>query len=237
MKESELRHEQVFRPPFARSLAVVWFLIALLVTYDTLRRGSGRPMWIALAVLATSCALVYALAFRPAVVADDDAVTLRNILRDVRVPWGRVTRIGSAWSLSVDTAEKSWGSWAITARNRQRGELYRRGLALGSGVGARMGSFGADPASGGTRSYAGPRAGGGSRAYGEASPAAGGAGSSGAEGGTTYVSVELSKLWDAAVARGVASGDGAAPVVVSWVWPVVVGLGASALALAAALLL
>jgi hypothetical protein len=216
MKETELRHEQVFRPPYARSLAVVWFLIALFVTYDTLRRGSGRPMWVALAVLAFSCALVYALAFRPAVVVDDEAVTLRNILRDVRVPWGRVTRIGSAWSLTVDTDRKSWGSWAITARNRERGEVYRRGVAFGGSMGARLG--------GGTGSSPAP-------AYGGA-----GAGSDG-EGGTTYVSVELSRRWDAALSRSQSAPDEAAPVVVTWVRSVVAALGASTLLLALALLL
>lgn len=127
MKVREVRDEQVFRSPHARTLAGVWFATAAFLAYDTVDRGSGRNLWISLAALGAISVAVYALAWRPAVVADSRGVTLRNIVRDVVVPWGRVERIGSKWSLTIDTAERSWPSWAITARNRERSAFSRGG--------------------------------------------------------------------------------------------------------------
>jgi hypothetical protein len=204
MKDSELRHEQVFRPPYSRLLAITWFVIALIFAVDAAVNGSGDGRWLALAVLLFASAAVHALAFRPAVLVDDTGITLRNIVRDVHVPWGNVARIGARWSLTIDTLapDRTWASWAITARNRQRMALFHRGFTAGAWMGGR----GA-----------------------QASAYAGAADETPDE--EPYVSVELSRAWDAASARGaLAPGS----VEVRWVWPVIVASAVSGVLLVAA---
>ncbi|MDP9393116.1 MAG: PH domain-containing protein [Actinomycetota bacterium] len=119
MDENSRTDREVFRPWTARPFAIAWFLLAALLVLDALRRTESATRWIAVTGLLLVSALVYAFSFRPAVVADDDGVTLRNVVRDVFIPWSRVTAIGADWALSVDTDERRYGSWAIASRSRR----------------------------------------------------------------------------------------------------------------------
>ena len=62
--------------------------------------------------------------WRPRVVMDDEAVTLHNVVRTVRVPWSAVVEIHSRYGLRLDTPDASYGAWAVAApagRERLRG--------------------------------------------------------------------------------------------------------------------
>jgi hypothetical protein len=242
MKESELRGEQVFRSSSARTLAVVWFAVAAFVAFDAVRRGSGRSLWIGLAVVALVSALVYALAYRPAVAADDEGITIRNIVRDVRIPWARVEHIGAKWSLTIDAAGRTWASWAITARNRQRAAVPPA-LGLGGPAALGSGSLGAGPRAGadmdaGTRAAAGARRGlPGGRAsrlrVGDPGPVIPAPATT---RGGEYVSAQLAQLRDEAQLRGTSAPGARDEVTVEWAWSPIVAIGAAAAALAIALL-
>lgn len=136
IRESELLHEEVFRPRLAPLLAVGWYLVGAYATFDLVRRGDGSTIAVGLAVVALVSVVVYAIGTRPAVIANDRGVLLRNVLRDVYVPWHRVERIGARWSLTVETSDAVYGSWALSAgnptRERQRG---RRVFGVGPEVG------------------------------------------------------------------------------------------------------
>jgi hypothetical protein len=132
IRESEAHHEEVFRPRLAPLLAFGWYLVAVFVAVDLVRRGDSRSIPIGLACLGLVTVVVYAVAQRPAVVANDSGVLLRNVLRDVWVPWRRVQRVGAAWSLTIETSEATYGSWAVTATNRARErERGRRVFGVG----------------------------------------------------------------------------------------------------------
>ena len=121
-RASEVARVETFRPRFAPAMAVVWYLIAAFGGYDLVRRGQGREIPIGLAVLALITVFVYAIAQRPAVIAGPRGVLLRNVLRDVWLPWHAVTKIEPGWSLSLATEDKRYGSWAVTGNaSRQRG--------------------------------------------------------------------------------------------------------------------
>jgi hypothetical protein len=113
-------------------LAVAWYVVGALGAIDLVRRGAGHTIAVGLTSIAVVTVVVYAIAGRPAVVANDTGVLLRNVLRDVWVPWNRVERIGAKWSLTVEADGVEHGSWAITASNpaRQR-ERGRRIFGVG----------------------------------------------------------------------------------------------------------
>jgi hypothetical protein len=114
-------------------MAVVWYILAVFGGYDLIRRGNGREIAIGLVGLALVTVVVYAVAQRPAVVAGPDGVLLRNIVRDVWLPWHTVKGVESKWSLSIVTEDASYGSWAVTRSNLwtvpdRLDQLRRRGL-------------------------------------------------------------------------------------------------------------
>lgn len=52
-------------------------------------------------VLLLGCGVAYAVGLRPAIIGDDEAVTVRNPLREVRVPWGAVRAIQGGNAVTV----------------------------------------------------------------------------------------------------------------------------------------
>jgi hypothetical protein len=122
----ELKEKVTFRPFLAPIMAGLWYVIAALASYDLLRRGEGREAALGLAAVALLTVVVYAIAHRPAVVADARGVLLRNVVRDVWLPWHLVKSIEARWSLLIATADDRHGSWAMTGGNAKR---TRRGHA------------------------------------------------------------------------------------------------------------
>jgi hypothetical protein len=127
-------HQQVFRPRFAPILAYVWYLVALLLAVDLLRRGDSTSILVGLGMLTLITVALYAGAQRPSVIVDDLGITLRNLMRDVYVPWHDVQRVGAVWSLTVETSHGEFRSWAVTASNPQRVRTRRRTAVFGLGA-------------------------------------------------------------------------------------------------------
>jgi hypothetical protein len=77
-------------------------------------------------VLVLITGVAYACAWRPLVIADGDGVTVRNPVRDHRIPWGSVTCVDMKESVQVHWAEpgsqhdKVIYSWALHAQRRSR---------------------------------------------------------------------------------------------------------------------
>lgn len=90
---------------------------------------------VGLAWAALLAAVSWTVFLRPCVRLDERGVELRNIVRDVRVPWAAVAGAGSSWSLLVHTLHGSHASWAISGTaSPGRDALLRRG-SLGGGAG------------------------------------------------------------------------------------------------------
>jgi hypothetical protein len=123
----------VFRPRYAPILAYVWYVVAALLAIDLVRRGDARSIPLGLGLLLLISVGLYAGAQRPSVIVDDLGITLRNLLRDVYVPWHEVQRIGAVWALTVHTAKGEFRSWAVTAANPHRRSLASRRNIFGFG--------------------------------------------------------------------------------------------------------
>jgi len=109
---------QVYRPVFARVLLVVLAGFALWWEADLLVHG--RPALAVLGVLwtaAAACALV-ALFWRPAVIVDDEGAELRNVLRDVRVPWAALDGVETRYALTLVSAGRRYTAWAAPTTGR-----------------------------------------------------------------------------------------------------------------------
>ena len=73
-------------------------------------------------------ALVWAVFVRPAVLLEREGVTLRNIVRDVHIPWGMVSDAESRWSLKVLAGDRGYTAWAISSQVERPRALSAGGL-------------------------------------------------------------------------------------------------------------
>jgi len=119
-RASEVAQLETIRGRLAPMLAVVWYVLAAFGAWDLISRGDGRDVPIGLVGIALITIVVYAIAQRPAVIAGPSGVLLRNVVRDVWLPWYAVKSIEATWSLSVATQDRTFGSWAVTGSNARR---------------------------------------------------------------------------------------------------------------------
>jgi hypothetical protein len=107
----------VYRPTMVRVLSVVSWLVLAVLWGSMVADDAGEALrWLPL--LALLAALVYVLFWRPAVEVDDEAVTLRNLARDIRVPWSRLEAVDTRYSLTLHTADRRFAAWAAPAPGR-----------------------------------------------------------------------------------------------------------------------
>lgn len=117
----------------------VWLVCAALNLVDLAVRGHDRTSAVLAAVVVLATGVAYVTALRPRIMADDDAVTLRNPFRDIRVPWTAVTGIDLRDIVRVHcrvvatadapARERVLRSWALQSTYRGRLRAHRRAQA------------------------------------------------------------------------------------------------------------
>lgn len=104
----------VYQPVVSRVLIVVFAAFGVWWDVDLLlaRPGVGvlSVMW-----LIAACTLLIALFWRPAVIVDGEGAELRNVLRDVRVPWTALEAVETRYALTLVAAGRRYTSWAGAA--------------------------------------------------------------------------------------------------------------------------
>ncbi|MGH3327901.1 MAG: PH domain-containing protein [Streptomycetales bacterium] len=107
---------------------------------DALLQGKGRlAVTVALAVVLAAL-IVFLLVVRPAVVADDRRVVLRNPLRCISIPWRHVTAIRARHALDVQAGERTYHSWAVVASGAARRRAVRHEVGKARRAGRSGGS-------------------------------------------------------------------------------------------------
>ncbi len=96
-----------------RWVALLWW-IATAAAALLARGGHGAEP---LGMAAAGSALVV-VAWLPAIVVDDDAVTIVNPLRTVRLPWHAVTAVRMGWVLTITAGSAAHRSWAAPGPRR-----------------------------------------------------------------------------------------------------------------------
>jgi hypothetical protein len=127
---------KMFRLPGALVAWWAWLIFAAACLVDISISGRNHlAVEIAVALLFIT-GLVYACALWPRVVTDSAAITVRNPLRDHRIPWGSVAAVDLRESVQVHCVRepdakrgKIIYSWALYAhrRNRMRQQLQAQG--------------------------------------------------------------------------------------------------------------
>jgi hypothetical protein len=115
----------------ARVGAWAWMAFAALNLIDIAVRGRDMDSVVVAALLLLGCGIAYVLGLRPAVVADEDGFTVRNPLRDVRVPWRAAKEIEAADALTIrfeaaDGGERKIKAWVLTSSPRAQARAERR---------------------------------------------------------------------------------------------------------------
>ncbi|TMR06431.1 PH domain-containing protein [Actinomadura soli] len=119
-----------------RVAAYAWLVFAALNLADLLFGITGdasyTPMTFGIGVLLLlGSGIAYAVGLRPAILGDDDAVTIRNPLRDVRAPWAAVRRIEGTNAVKVrftgpDGAETESRAWVHQTSPRAQAKAEAR---------------------------------------------------------------------------------------------------------------
>jgi hypothetical protein len=111
----------VFRSPLAAAVWYIWLVFAVLNLADLAWQGGGRAALVAAAVILLVTGVAYVAALRPRVIADDEAVTVRNPLRDIHLPWGAVTSIDLGDTLRLHYGpDRVVHCWAVQSSRRSR---------------------------------------------------------------------------------------------------------------------
>jgi len=128
--------EKMFRLPGALVAWWAWLIFAAVCLADILISGRNHLAAEIAVTLFFVTGVVYACALWPRVVADSAAITVRNPLRDHRIPWGSVAAVDLRESVQVHCVREPGAkrgkviySWALYAhrRNRMRQQLLAQG--------------------------------------------------------------------------------------------------------------
>ena len=128
---------QTYRQRSPIVLAVVFGLCAVLMLFSAVRGWSAHPAPVFTAWLVFASALVWAVFVRPSVVLEPTGVRLRNILRDVHIPWSVVTDVEARWNVRVHVQDKThqdkaYTAWAISSQaHRPKSGTGQGGLMVG----------------------------------------------------------------------------------------------------------
>ena len=106
---------------------------------------TGALVGAALAV--AGAALAWVLIWRPRVELDPDGLTIVNPVRTVRIPWQRVRRVGSRWSLEVESETGMHRAWAVGSSYRDPSGVDHTADVTGLGLLRKLDAArtGADP--------------------------------------------------------------------------------------------
>jgi Bacterial PH domain len=108
--------ELVFRQRSPLGTAAVGVVTGLLLLVSLARSWADNPQPLFASWVLFELALMWSLFIRPAVVLDDHGVTLRNVVRDVFIPWVQVTDAEYRWNLKVFAGDLGYTAWAISSQ-------------------------------------------------------------------------------------------------------------------------
>jgi hypothetical protein len=113
-KTSTARH--IYRQRSTVWLAVISGVTGLLLLLSLARNWADYPRPLFGAWVLLGLAVAWSVFVRPAVLIDAGGVTLRNIVRDVHVPWSELTDVTTRWNLKVVAGDQGYSSWAVSSQ-------------------------------------------------------------------------------------------------------------------------
>ncbi|MHB8274838.1 MAG: PH domain-containing protein, partial [Dermatophilaceae bacterium] len=108
--------QHLFRQRSPLALAAVCAVTGLLLLVSLAQHWADNPQPLFVAWVLFGLALVWSVFVRPAVLLDDEGVTVRNVVRDVHIPWARLTDVEFRWNLKVFVGDRGYTAWAISSQ-------------------------------------------------------------------------------------------------------------------------
>ena len=108
--------QQVFRQRSPLALSVLFGVTGLLLLVSMALDWADKPEPLFALWVIFGLALMWSLFVRPAVLLDIDGVTIRNVLRDIHIPWVLVTDVEFRWNLKVFAGDRAYTAWAISSQ-------------------------------------------------------------------------------------------------------------------------
>jgi len=108
--------QQLFRQRSPLGLAAACGVTGLVLLVSMAWQWAEHPEPLFATWVVLILAVVWSLFVRPAVLLDEDGVTIRNVVRDIHIPWVRVTDVECRWSLKVFVGDRPYTAWAISSQ-------------------------------------------------------------------------------------------------------------------------
>lgn len=125
--------DRVYRSMPGVISGVLLLLVAGWLIGDAVLNGTGKTPWVALAAVPVFAFPVIAYTLRPAVLANDRRLLVRNPLRTIDAPWAAVEGLRAGYSVELFAAGKKFQVWAVPVSLRQRKRANRELAKGGSG--------------------------------------------------------------------------------------------------------
>lgn len=109
------RAANVFRQRSSVWLAALSAAAGLLLLLSLVRSWAQYPRPLFGAWVLFGLAVAWSVFVRPAVVLDAEGVTIRNIVRDIHIPWALLTDVATRWNLKVVAGDRGYNAWAISS--------------------------------------------------------------------------------------------------------------------------
>ena len=113
-KTSTTQHVIRQRSPLGLAAACGATGLVLLVSMAWHWADDPQPLFVAWVLF--FMALVWSLFVRPAVLLDEEGVTLRNVVKDTHIPWVRMTDVEFRWNIKVFVGDRAYTAWAISSQ-------------------------------------------------------------------------------------------------------------------------
>ncbi|MFE7134242.1 PH domain-containing protein [Streptomyces sp. NPDC057638] len=128
--------DRVYRSPAGMAGGVLLAGLVAWLAGDAVVRGDGRTPWFAIATVLLIVPVIVAFMLRPAVLANDDRMRVRNPFRTVTLPWATVETFRAGYSTEVHTTDgRTFSLWAVPVSLRQRKRAARQNARKDKGTG------------------------------------------------------------------------------------------------------
>jgi hypothetical protein len=118
--------DRVYRSVPGIISGVMLLAVAAWLIGDAVVAGTGATPWVALAAAPVFGFPVAAYTLRPVVRANDRRLLVRNPLRTVVAPWGKVEGLKAGYSVELFAGGHKYQVWAVPVSLRQRKKATRR---------------------------------------------------------------------------------------------------------------
>ncbi len=115
MGPEALTMKHAYRQRSSLGLAGVCVATGVILLFSLARNWADYPRPILVAWVLFGLAATWAIFVRPAVLLDVGGVTVRNVLRDVHIPWTSLTHVQTRWNLKVFAGDRGFTAWAISS--------------------------------------------------------------------------------------------------------------------------